>query len=141
MDKLTIKQKKFVDAYIVSGNATEAYLQAYAKQSRRSAEANARKLLAKHSVRTYLAERMKELESETIADQTEVLEFITGVMRAKNSGDNGAEKTDGEISMKDRLKAAELLGRFYALFTDKKEVEADTNLSIEVKYADNDTSE
>lgn len=78
--KLTIKQKKFADEYIISGNATESYLAAYAKQSRSSAEANARKLLANYSVKKYIDERPEELNDEAIAKQDEILRYLTSVV-------------------------------------------------------------
>jgi phage terminase small subunit len=44
--KLTPKQKKFADLFIKSGNATQSYIDAGYKATKKSvAEANARKLL------------------------------------------------------------------------------------------------
>ena len=45
-----------------------------------------------------------------------------------------------EPSEKDRLKAAELLGKRYGLFTDKVDINADAELTITVDYGDGDTS-
>lgn len=123
--KLTIKQKKFVDEYIISGNATESYLKSYAKQSRTSAEANARKLLGKYSVKTYLEERLKELEDKSIAKQDEVLKYLTSVLRGEEKDEvlsNVGDIAKLKVNNKDRLKAAELFGKFYGMWTDKLDV-------------------
>ncbi len=132
--KLTVKQKKFADEYIISGNATESYLKAYAKQSRSSAEANARKLLGNHSVKTYIDERMQELNDAAIAKQEEVLKYLTSVMRGESlsseivvegvgDGCSEARVMEKPPSEKDRIKAAELLGKRYGSWTDRLAVE------------------
>ena len=132
--KLTVKQKKFADEYIISGNATESYLKAYAKQSRSSAEANARKLLGNHSVKTYIDERMQELIDAAIAKQEEVLRYLTSVMRGESlsseivvegvgDGCSEARVMEKPPSEKDRIKAAELLGKRYGSWTDRLSVE------------------
>ena len=41
-------------------------------------------------------------------------------------------------SEKDRLKAAELLGKRYGLYTDRVETEVDMDLNITVNYGDAD---
>lgn len=136
---LTIKQRKFADEYIISGNATEAYLKAYAKQSRASAEANARKLLGNYSVKSYIDERMKEIESNKIADQKEVMEYLTSVMRGNEKqeqlitiglgeGMTRAEAVEVAVPARERIKAAELLGKRYSMWTDK--VDQNSNASV-----------
>lgn len=129
--KLTIKENKFADSYIEQGNATEAYLGAYAKQSRASAEANARKLLAKPHIKAYIEERMAMIESKSIAKQEEVLQYLTSVMRGELTeevlkGVGGGEQviTNMDITARDRIKAAELIGKRYGLFTEKLEVDS-----------------
>lgn len=138
--KLTIKQKRFADEYIISGNATESYLKAYAKQSKASAEANARKLLGNNSVKQYINERIKELDDKAIAKQEEVLKYLTSVMRGEleeevlyGVGDGVQSTRHIEVGAKDRLKAAELLGKRYRLFTDKVELDADVDMELNVK--------
>ncbi len=139
--KLTIKQKRFADEYIISGNATESYLKAgYANQKRSSAEANARKLLGNSSLKSYMNERIKELDDKAIAKQEEVLKYLTSVMRGEHEeevlygmGEGMQGKTHIEVSAKDRIKAAELLGKRYRLFTDKVELDADVDMELNVK--------
>lgn len=139
--KLTIKQKRFADEYIISGNATESYLKAgYANQKRSSAEANARKLLGNSSLKAYINERIKELDDKAIAKQEEVLKYLTSVMRGEHEEEvlygvgEGVQSTRHiEVGAKDRLKAAELLGKRYRLFTDKVELDADVDMELNVK--------
>ena len=150
-NKLTLKQKKFADEYIISGNATQSYLKIYAKQSRGSAEANARKLLGKYSVKTYIQERLKEIDDEKIIKQTEVLQRLTKfarrqefesvvVMIDKAKFDDagkflGIEKIPEIIKIptpsKDTIKALELLGKRYALFSEKLEIQSEQVVIID----------
>ena len=134
MKKLTIKQKKFADEYIISGNASEAALKAGYKN-----EVSGRENLRKPTVKSYIDERMKKLEEEAIADQAEVLKFLTRIMRDEekeevlvNIGNFEQEIQTMKVSAKDRIKAAELLGKRYGSWTDK----VDLNSSEGVKIID-----
>ena len=84
MNELTIKQKRFADEYIISGNATEAYKKAgYRASSDRVAGVEGHKLLKNPKIKSYIDERLKQLDSEKIADQQEVLSYLTSVMRGE----------------------------------------------------------
>lgn len=129
MSKLTLKQKRFADEYIISGNATESAIKV--GYSKKYANTNASKLLQNTTIKRYIDERLKILDSEKIADQKEVLQYLSAVMRGEHKektlisiGESGQEIVDIDVGAKDRLKAAELLGRRYKLFTDKVEVDA-----------------
>ncbi|GAB6638595.1 terminase small subunit [Streptococcus uberis] len=129
MSKLTLKQKRFADEYIITGNATESAVKA--GYSKKYANTNASKLLQNTTIKKYIDERLKILDSEKIADQKEVLQYLSAVMRGEHKektlisiGESGQEIVDIDVGAKDRLKAAELLGRRYKLFTDKVEVDA-----------------
>ena len=114
MTKLTEKQKRFADYYIETGNATQAAVKA--GYSKKYANTNANKL-----------------SSKRIASANEVMELLTSAARGEleeevvvveNIGDycSEAKVIKKQIGAKDRLKAAELLGKRYRLFTDKLEV-------------------
>lgn len=122
--KLTEKQKRFADEYIISGNATQAAIKA--GYSKKTANRIATENLSKLVIKNYIDERLAKLESERIANAQEVLEYLTGVMRGDEKEEVMTE--DGvsyrEPSVKDRLKAAELLGKRHALFTEKQEISA-----------------
>ncbi len=128
MKKLTIKQKKFADEYIISGNATQAAIKAgYSKKTARFTGAEN---LTKPNIKSYIDERMKKLEEEAIADQAEVLKYLTRVLRDEereeilvNVGNFEQEIQSMKVSTKDKIKAAELLGKRYGSWTDKQEID------------------
>lgn len=143
MEKLTLKQQRFADEYIISGNAEEAAI--IAGYSEKYARGNAYKLVAKSGIKAYIEERLKELDDKQIAKQEEVLKYLTSVMRGEleeevlyGVGDGVQSTRHIEVGAKDRLKAAELLGKRYRLFTDKVELDADVDmeLNIKVDYGD-----
>ncbi|MCK1216566.1 terminase small subunit [Streptococcus uberis] len=129
MSKLTLKQKRFADEYIITGNIEQSAISA--GYSKNYARAQAHKLLANVGIKNYIDERLKILDSEKIADQKEVLQYLSAVMRGEHKektlisiGESGQEIVDIDVGAKDRIKAAELLGKRYKLFTDKVEVDA-----------------
>ncbi|HEM3611855.1 TPA: terminase small subunit [Streptococcus suis] len=133
MSKLTIKQQRFADEYIICGNATEAAIKA--GYSGKYANTNASKLLQNTTIKAYIDERLEELKSEKVADQQEVLEYLTSVMRGQTQeqtlcsiGELGQQVIDIDVGAKDRIKAAELLGKRHRLWTDK--VEAEVNGTV-----------
>lgn len=140
MDKLTLKQKIFCDEYLVDLNATRAYKSAYKNIKKEStARTNGSRLLTNANIKSYIDEKMKELEDQRIAKADEVLKYLTRVIRGEeteqvvvteNIGDfmSEARVVNKELSAKDKIKAAELLGKRYRLFVDK--VEKDTNLNV-----------
>lgn len=129
--QLTIKQQSFADYYIEYGNATEAYLKAYPNVKKETtARANGSRLLTNANVSNYIAERMEELKSERVADQQEVLEYLTSIMRGEQQeevlrgiGEGAQEIDDIDVSAKDRIKAAEMLGKRYAMWTEKQQLD------------------
>ena len=147
--KLTIKQQRFADEYIISGNATDAAIKAgYAK---RAAYQQGAENLKKPHIREYIDERLETINSAKIADQTEVLQYLTSVMRGTSQsavvviegdgdGVSSARLMDKTPDEKEKLKAAELLGKRYGAFTEKVDISGDMSLSIEVDYGTEDTS-
>lgn len=143
--KLTIKQQRFADEYIISGNATDAAIKAgYAK---RAAYQQGAENLKKPHIKTYIDERLEAINSAKIADQEEVLQYLTAVMRGETEstvvvvegdgdGVSRARLIDKNPDEKEKLKAAELLGKRYGAFTDKVEVGADLELNVKVDYGD-----
>ncbi|MBQ9604705.1 MAG: terminase small subunit [Firmicutes bacterium] len=124
---MTEKQKKFCDEYIISCNATQAAINAgYTEDSARVTGA---KLLTKANIRAYIDEQLKRMHDKKIADGEEVLSYLTAVMRGEHTeqvlqlvGDGVQRISDIDVSAKERLKAAELIGKRYGLFTDKVEL-------------------
>ena len=124
---MTPKQRKFCDEYLISGNATDAAIKA--GYSPKTAKQTGSENLAKPDLRAYIDEQLEKLHSAKIADAQEVLEYLTSVMRGEHTeqvlklvGDGIQTVTDIEVSAKERLKAAELIGKRYALFSDKMDL-------------------
>ena len=127
MDKLTERQKRFIDYYIETGNATESARKAGYKASSEKAMQNiGSENLGK--LGEYIKERMKPIEDNRIADAEEVLRYLTKVIRGEEKDQFGLD-----ASLKDRNKAAELLGKRYRLFVDK--VEQENTGDIKVNFA------
>lgn len=128
MTKLSIKQKRFADEYIISGNAYQSAIDA--GYSKAYAKADSHKLLEKPGIKSYIESRMLEMDKRKVADQQEVLEYLTSVMRGEVTepltvldGDGYQRVIDASPSVATRNKAAELLGKRYRIFTEKQEVE------------------
>lgn len=145
MAKMTVKQKRFCDEYLIDLNATQAAIRA--GYSEKYAHTNAAKLLQNTTIKAFIDERMAEKESELIADQNEVLKYLTSVLRGEseseivvveNIGDYMSEARTMQKAPdeKERLKAAELLGKRYGLYTEKVEQAVDMELNISVDYGD-----
>ena len=128
---MTEKQKIFADEYIICLNATRAYKKAYPNVKKDEvARANGSRLLTNANVKAYIDEQLEKLQSERVADQQEVMEYLTAVMRGKKTepllvldGEGKQKVVDAVPPVQARTKAAELLGKRYRLFTDKQEVE------------------
>ena len=129
---MTEKQKIFADEYIICLNATRAYKKAYPNVKKDEvARANGSRLLTKANVKAYIDEQLEKLQSERVADQQEVMEYLTAVMRGKKTepllvldGEGKQKVIDAIPPVQARTKAAELLGKRYRLFTDKVELDA-----------------
>ena len=135
--KLTEKQKRFADYYIETGNATESYRRAGYTGTGNVAEASASRLLSNVKVREYIDKLIAEKESDRIAKQDEVLEFLTSVLRGQvkeqfplGLGMGEQQLVKKELDGKDRIKAAELLGKRYAMWTDKQQLEGNVAVQI-----------
>ena len=128
---MTEKQKIFADEYIICLNATKAYKKAYPNVKKDEvASAAASRMLRNVNVKAYIDEQLGQLQSERVADQQEVMEYLTAVMRGKKTepllvldGEGKQKVVDAIPPIQARTKAAELLGKRYRLFTDKQEVE------------------
>lgn len=140
--KLTEKQRIFCIEYLKDLNGTRAYKVAYPHvKNDNTAAAAASRLLRNVKIKSYIDEKMKEIEDKQIAKAEEVLKHLTAAMRGEideevvvteNIGDyeSRARIIKKQISAKDRIKAAELLGRRYSLFTDKVDIEGNLGVTI-----------
>lgn len=144
--KLTAKQKRFVQEYLIDLNATQAAIRA--GYSRKTAGVIGDENLKKPYIREAIEEKLKQIDEEKTADAKEIREFWTMVMRGEEKDtvlryDNEGHQVETEInvSMKDRIRASELMGKSFAMFTDKVDSNVDMDLHIEVEYEDTGPSE
>ena len=121
---MTPRQQKFCDEYLIRGNATEAAIKA--GYSRKTAKQTGSENLSKPDLRAYIDEQLAKIHSAKIADAEEVMKYLTSVMRGEHTeqvlklvGEGVQTVTDIDVSAKERLKAAELIGKRYGLFTEK----------------------
>lgn len=146
--RMTAKQRRFCDEYLVDLNGTQAAIRA--GYSKRSARQTADRNMSNDDIKKYIDQRMAEKESELIATQDEVLRYLTSVLRGESQsevvvvegigeGCSMAKKLNKAPEEKERLKAAELLGKRYGLYTDKVEQDIDTTLNITIDYGDGDS--
>lgn len=127
MKKLTLKQQRFCEEYLISGNATAAAVKA--GYSPKTAKQTASENLSKPDIQAYLEEQIEKINSAKIAQAEEVMEYLTSVMRGESSasvlslcGDGCQKVVQKAPDERERLKAAELIGKRYALFTDRMDV-------------------
>lgn len=140
--KLTAKQQRFCDEYLIDLNATQAAIRA--GYSEKTARQIGTENLSKPSIREYIDERMAEMEARLVADSKEVMRYLTSVLRGQSQSEivviegSGEGCSDARLMMKapdenQRLKAAELLGKAHLLFTDKVQQDIDMDFNITVK--------
>jgi phage terminase small subunit len=124
---VTEKQKRFCDEYLIDLNATQAAIRA--GYSAKTAKAIGCENLTKPDIQAYIQEQLDRIHEQKTADAQEVIEYLTSVMRGEHTeqalqlvGDGVQEICDISVSAKDRLKAAELIGKRYGIFTDKTDL-------------------
>lgn len=148
MAKLTAKQQRFCDEYLIDLNATQAAIRA--GYSVKTAAVIATENLKKPNITEYIEKRMAEKEDALIAKQDEVLRYLTsvmrrelsehvvvtlseessfyepdinGTMRKRTERKEASEVVEIPARLSDANKAAELLGKRYGLYTDVVEIE------------------
>lgn len=133
--KLTAKQKRFCDEYLIDCNGTQAAIRA--GYSKRSARAIATENLAKPYIREYIDEQLKKIKNSNVADAKEVMEYLTTVMRGQSRssvlsmcGDGMQEIIEKPPDEKEKMKAAELIGKRYGMFKDNVNLDADVGVTI-----------
>lgn len=129
---MTNKQKRFCEEYLVDCNATQAAIRA--GYSEKTARQTAAEILSKPDIRGYIDELLANMQDKTIASAEEVMQYLTSVLRGQSEaeivvvegtgdGCSDARKIMKAPDEKERLKAAELLGKRYSLFSDKVNLE------------------
>ena len=131
---MTPKQKRFCDEYLIDCNAVLAarragYKGETCKNASRWLDPNSTEKYNKE-MHEYIKARLDEMHSKTIADATEVMQYLTSVLRGESKssvlslcGNGFQEVIEKEPDEKEKLKAAELLAKRYGLLTDKVGIE------------------
>ncbi len=124
------KQKKFADEYLVDCNATQAAIRA--GYSEKTARSIGQRMLTNVDIKSYIEEELEKLHNEKIADATEVMKYLTAVLRGEakseivvveaEDGCSYAKHIQKKPDEKERLKAAELLGKRYGMFKDNVKI-------------------
>ena len=125
------KQKNFAQEYIKDKNATQAAIRA--GYSEKTAYSIGQRLLKNVEIKNYINDLLDEVRKENILSAIEIEEFLSlaikgsideevVVVEGEGDGISSARKIKKQIGLKDRIKAAELLGKRYMLFTDKVNV-------------------
>ncbi len=139
MTKLTLKQQRFADEYIRLGEVTRAAINA--GYSTKTAYSIGQENLNKPAIKAYIDERLELLKKQSIAQQDEVLQYLTSVMRGEvtdqelipigiGKGEMEVERLERRSDTNARTKVAELLGKRYRLFTDKVVTESTERIQI-----------
>ena len=152
------KWEIFVDKVIGGMSQRQAYKSTFAckKMTDEQIDSEASALLngtGKYAKFPKASQRYKELnekaqqeaDDKAIADATEVLKYLTSVLRGETEssvlslcGDGCQEVVKKNPDEKERLKAAELLGKRYGLYTEKVDQNVDMELNITVDYGDDE---
>jgi phage terminase small subunit len=149
MAKLTGKQKRFVDEYLIDLNATQAAVRA--GYSAKTADQQGSRMLANVKVQQAIAERMAERSKRTGVNQDRVvlelakiafvkmtdivdsngkiredateddLSCIEGI-KYKHSDTDTGYSVEREVKIGSKLKALELLGKHLGMWNDKLDV-------------------
>lgn len=127
---MTEKQRLFADEYLKDLNGTRAYKTIYTTiKNDNVAAVRANTLLKQKDISDYISKRLEEIHNENTADIQEVMEYLTSVLRGESASavlmmsGNGMQKvTEKPPDEKERLKAAELLGKRFGMFTDNVDV-------------------
>lgn len=159
--KMTAKQMRFCDEYLIDLNATQAAIRA--GYSEKTATVIGSENLTKPYIREYIDKRLAEKEEKLVAKQDEVMKYLTAVMRREEKenvvvtlseettkyvpDDNGTMRKQTikkeipkiiEIPsrLSDSNKAAELLGKAYGIYSERVSQDIDMELNVTVNYGD-----
>ena len=102
--RLTVKEAKFIDEYMATGNQRQAVLEAGYKTS--APGQYGQQLLGKPYIRNEIDYRLQEIQNASIADATEILQYFTAVMRGEIK-----DQFEIEAPLSERTKAAQELAK------------------------------
>lgn len=117
---LTPKQEAFAQAYLETGNASEAYRRAYNAEGmkEKSIHENASKLLNHAKV----APRLAELQAASAKKHEITIGRLTEMTLAAFTEAQRISPASGQMQTASMIKAAEFLGKLHGLVVDKSEI-------------------
>lgn len=131
---MTQKQENFCSEYIANGGNASAACRA-AGYSERSAKVTGSRLLKRSDIREKIDNRLDEIKSTKIVDETAILEFLSDTMRGEIEDivvTPGGKKIAIPCRVSDRLRACEMLCKVYGLFKrDDEPKDTGANLFVE----------
>ena len=133
------RQELFCEEYLKDMNATQAAIRA--GYSEKTAYSQGQRLLKHVEIKNKLQEIREKIQDENIATIKDIEEFLSLSMNGEmeeegvsvvgeGEGYSKGVKSKKQISAKDRIKAAELLGKRYGMWTDRLETEGGVNIVI-----------
>ncbi|HHU6749849.1 TPA: terminase small subunit [Staphylococcus pseudintermedius] len=143
--KLSIKQQRFADEYIKSGNATQAYIKA--GYSKNKANTNATKLLQNTTIKQYIKKRIEQAQEESLMGITEALALSASIARGEPQKaytkryDHLSGEVDKEVTytitpnVEERQRSIDHILKVHGAYIDKKEI---TQKNIEINIGDYD---
>ncbi len=139
---MTGKQHIFADEYLIDLNRVRAYKAAYPNVKNDAvAAANAYRLLKNAEIKAYIEAQMEKISSAKMADAKEVMEYLTAVLRGgtqstvcvvegTGEGCSKARLIEKPPDEKERLRAAELLGKRFGLYKEKLDIAGEVPVVI-----------
>lgn len=167
MAKMTEKQKRFVEEYLIDLNATQAAIRAGYKRSEYT-DTNANKLLENTSVAEAIEKAMAERSKRTGINQDRVVEelaklaFVNAAdvidvntatvlkdakpedlaciqsVKVKKTTKGKDTIEEREVRFYDKKDSLVQLGKHLGMFKDKLELEADMELNVNIDYGDSE---
>lgn len=134
MNKLSIKQQRFADEYIKSGNATAAYVKA--GYSKNKANTNATKLLQNTTIKEYIKERIEQAQQDSLMSITEALALSASIARGEPQEayskryDHLKEEVSRETTytvtpdFEERQRSIDHILKVHGAYLDRKEINA-----------------
>jgi phage terminase small subunit len=167
--KLTEKQKRFADEYLIDLNATQAAIRS--GYSPGTAEQQGSRLLSNVKIRAYIDTRMAEHSRRTGVNQERIIRELARIafvnapdvvnlddatvltnastddtaaiasVKVKTIPTQDGEGIEREIRFADKIKALELLGKRFGMWLDKQQIDANVGVQIidDIGSGDNDT--
>lgn len=137
---MTKKQKRFCDEYLIDCNATQAAIRA--GYSEKTAYSIGVENLKKPEIKSYIEQELERIRDNNIADAAEVMKYLTSVLRGESlaeivvvegdgDGCSSARRINKAPDERERLKAAELLGKRYSLFKDNMTLEIEPVMIVD----------